>query len=331
MYEMLKKLNGVVSPTGQEEAGSKVVAEMIAPFVDEVRIDPIGNVIAHKKGNGKRVMFAAHIDCVGLMVTYIEDGGFIRFAPLGGPRPDTMNGARVQFFDGTIGIVCKDDAFTGSVTYDKLFIDIGAKDGDEVKQKLRIGDYATFDSPLYQLGQSRLVGPYMDDRLGIVTLIKAVSELKNCPNDLWFAFTVLEEVSSAGAKTAATQIDAEYGVAVDVIFCSDVPDAKKDGPRDIQLGKGPAIKYMDRLTISSPKVNRLLEAAAERKGIALQREAHNIGGSDSQEMQRALGGMYATTLSIPLRYMHTPAEMCEISDLEDTAAMLREFMETEIK
>ena len=249
MKNLIKDLVESYGPTGFETEVTNKIRTYIADKVDECYVDALGNLIARKKGSGKKVMFSAHADEIGVIVTYIDDDGFLRFSNVGGLNLLTLLGGRVRFANGVIGVIGKEKGELKDLTLDKLFIDIGAATKDEAQKKVSIGDFAVFHREFADLGQ-RLVAKSMDDRIGCAVLVEAIRRLDHSDHDLYFVFSAQEEVGLRGARTAAYSIDPDLGIAIDVTRTGDTPEAPR---MDVSLGKGAAIKVKDSSVIAHPK------------------------------------------------------------------------------
>jgi len=324
MKELIKKLTGVYGPSGSEEKVVEAIKAEIAPFVDEIEVDKMGSLIAVKKGGGARVMLAAHIDEIGLIITHIDKEGFLRFSSVGGVSANRLSGIRVEFKDGLVGAIGAEK--TGN-TMDKMYIDIGAKSKDEAESKVSIGDFAVFRQDCVDLGD-RVIAKAMDDRIGCVVLIEAAKRLKDSPNDVYFVFTVQEEVGCRGAGTAAYAIDPALGIAFDVTRTGDTPESIT---MDVSLGKGPAIKVKDSGVIANPKVRDFLVKVAKEKEMPYQLEVLEAGGTDAGPIQRSRGGVPSGVISIPSRYVHSPSEMIDIGDVEGCVNLLTALLEKDIR
>ena len=203
LIEILQALNACHGPSGSEGAVAGVLRTLAAPYVDSCTTDALGNLICHKKGSGPKVLFAAHMDSIGLMVTYIDEKGFLRFGPVGGLSAHEVLGTPVRFANGTRGVV----ALEGKVEpkdmkLEHLYLDIGARNEAEAKAMVQVGDIAVYDTHAFCSG-GRIFSPYLDDRIACAVLLMAMERLKNTENDLYFVFTVQEEVGLRGARTAA--------------------------------------------------------------------------------------------------------------------------------
>ncbi|MCL4425399.1 MAG: M42 family metallopeptidase [Firmicutes bacterium] len=328
MKELIKKLVETHGPSGSEESIQAVIRQEIKGFVDEVRVDALGNLIAIKKGRGgKKVMLAAHMDEIGLMVTHIDDKGFLRFAQIGGVSPFILLGQRVVFANGIVGVIGSekiDDI--KDLRMEKLFIDIGAIDRPSAEAKVKVGDSAGYWRPLDDLG-NRLVAKSMDDRIGCGTLIEAARRLKNTDHEVYFVFTVQEEVGTRGARTAAFGLSPDLGIAVDVTRTGDTP---KSITMEVALGKGAAIKVKDSGIIGHPGVKKMLVETARQAGIPYQMEVLEQGGTDAGPIQLTREGIPAGVISIPTRYIHSPSEMVDLGDVEAAVNLLVKVLESEL-
>ena len=327
VLELQKKLVAAACPSGSEyKAIAPTLAELAGPFVDEVYTDAMGNVICHKKGSGKKIMLCAHMDAIGLMVTSVSDDGAVWFTNVGGLRPVQMLGARVRFENGASGIVrLREEGKnlglrTGQLSLTQLYIDLGAVTGEQAKAMVQVGDVAVFDGEPCAVGGGNVMGPYADDLIGCVVLLLAMEQSKESPNDVYYVFSVQEEVGCRGSKTAAFAIAPDLGVAVDVTGTGDVPTGKV--PMEVKLGAGPTIKIKDGSVLSDHGLNALLWKVAEQAGISCQREVLLAGGTDTSSIQMAGSGAAATCVSIPTRHIHSPAETFNCGDVEQAGKLL---------
>ena len=225
MIDILKTfthLQSVARPSGFESPCAQAIAELAGPYCDEVKIDTLGNVICHKKGPGKRLMMAAHMDVIGLIITHIDKKGFLRFGALGGFVPYRLIGARMKLENGMGGSVwCDEKAMEEKkledITLNDLYLDIGAESEESARKMVQVGDVAMYEGEVQQLGQM-VLSPYCDDLIACAALLSAMSQVEKSENDLYFVFTVQEEVGLRGAATAAYAIDPDFGVCMDVTF-----------------------------------------------------------------------------------------------------------------
>ena len=316
MKQTAKKFTQAYGPSGNEEQIRNIIAKEIKPYVDRVYTDNLGSLIAHKKGPGKKLLFAAHMDEIGVIVNHIDDKGFLRFSPVGGVYPIISLGQRVQFKDGLVGVVGVEfkDVPRGQVPpLSKMFIDIGAKNKKQAEKMISIGDMACFTHEFIELSPDRWVSKAMDDRISCVTLTEAAKKLKKSPNDVYFVFTVQEEVGLRGSKTSTYSVNPDLGIAVDVTGTGDTP---KGYTMAVELGKGPALKMMDYSIVVTEGVKSFMKKAATKAKISVQPEILQFGGTDAGAMQVTRGGIPAGCISIPTRYIHSPGEMIDRNDLE---------------
>jgi len=287
---------------------------MIQSRVDEISTDVMGNLIAVKRGSspeGKKIMFSAHADEIGIVVTHIDDNGFLRFTNVGGLSVETLIGNRVRFESGLIGVIYREKGELKDLALDKLYIDIGAESKEDAESKVRIGEFAIIHREFTDLG-NRMTAKSMDDRIGCAILVQAIMELGDSPHTLFFVFSSQEEVGLRGARTSAYTINPDLGIALDVTLTGDVPE----GPRmAVALGKGAAIKVKDSSMITHPKVKSFLAKLAAEGGIPHQFEVLERGGTDAGAIHLTRDGILAGTISIPCRYVHTASEMVDMRDV----------------
>lgn len=322
--DLLKKLLETFGPSGNEEAIRDVIKEEIKGYVDEIKVDALGNLIGIKKGKGKKIMVAGHMDEIGIMVTNIDENGFIRFTSVGGVSPFTELYQRVMFADGTLGVVGMeklDDM--KDLTLSKMFIDIGAGSKEEALKKMNVGDVACFYGPFVQ-NDDYIMSKALDDRIGCYIAIEALKALKNCPNEVYFVFTVQEEVGLRGARTSAYGIDPDMGIAIDVTSTGDTPKCK---PMDMKMGSGAAIKVKDNSVLAHPEVKKLMIETAKENNIPYQLEVLEAGGTDSGAIHITRSGVPSGVISVPCRYVHSPSEMVSVKDVESAIELLCKVLE----
>jgi endoglucanase len=327
--QLIKRLCETYGPAGHEDRVRSLIKTTIKGLVDSMHVDSMGNLVAHLAGKGDRIMVCAHMDEIGLIVTYIDRRGFLRFAPLGGVYPNRLVATRVEFENGTIGVVHQETRNTADqpLKFEKLFIDIGCDDQKSARQKVRIGDLAAFQRSLQVIGP-RLVAKAMDDRIGCYVLIEALRRVARQKksqrrHDLYFVFTVQEEVGLRGAMTSAYGIAPDYGLSVDVTGTGDTPEADK---MEVRLGQGTAIKVRDRMMISHPMIRNGLESLCRRQRIPYQLEVLEWGTTDAAVMQISREGVPSGTISVPARYVHSLSEMVDVGDVEASIRLLTAFL-----
>ena len=335
MIDLIKELTESYGPSGREEEVQKVVLKHLEGHIDGHRFDPLGNLLVWKKGKSdKKVLLDAHIDEIGLVVTNIDDKGFLRIEPVGGVSPYTYVGHRVRFPKAT-GVVYYEGETPeeqkknlSNLTFDHLFVDIGACDRKEAESIVPIGTFGVYDSYFYENGKY-LVSKSMDDRIGCAVLVEVFKNLKDPRHTVIGSFSVQEEIGLVGASVAAYDFSPLLCVAVDVTDSADYPKGLKR--HAMALGKGPAIKIKDRASISHRKVVELLEQAAQKAGVPYQKEVLTFGGTNAAVLQRTKEGIPSATLSIPTRYVHSPSETVSLYDVEGAVKLLVSFIDLELE
>ena len=336
----LYSLFNTPSPCGCEQPIQRVVRDYVQEFADEVRIDVHGNLIAVKNPNGRvKVMLAGHCDQIGLMIHYIDDNGFLYCKQVGGIDPTVVPGSVLTVYtesgpiNGIIGYkpvhLIKNEDRGKKVELKQLWIDIGAKNGEEAKKIVSIGDIATYRLGITELANGRIATPACDDKAGVFVVMQAlklfgefIKPLGGHDVALYAVSTVQEEVGLRGARTACFGINPAVGIAVDVTHASDYPgvEAKEIGVAN--LGSGPVISRGPNI---NPVVEKLLMATAKEKEIVYQIEAApGATGTDANAMQITQSGVAAALVSIPNRYMHTQVETIDPTDLESAAKLIAE-------
>lgn len=329
ILEITQALNACHGPSGNEGQVAAAIRTLAAPYVDEITTDALGNLICHKEGAGPRVMFAAHMDSIGFIITHIDEHGYLRFGQVGGLSAHDLPGTPVRFRNGTRGVV----AVQGKVEpkdwkLDHLYIDIGAKDQADAKTMVQVGDTAIFDTTPFVSGR-KIFSPYLDDRIACAILLSAMERIKHAGNDLYFVFTVQEEVGLRGARTAAYGIAPDYGIAVDVTDSDDIPDAPHECSS--AAGKGAAIKVMDSSVICHPAVVKTLEDLAQARNIPYQRDILRFGGTDAGAIHQSRSGVYTGGISVATRYVHTPMEVADLDDIEACVALTAAFAQAKLE
>jgi putative aminopeptidase FrvX len=325
MRELIRKLVETYSPSGVEEQIRAVIHAEVEPLADELRVDPLGSLVVRKQGSGdgQCIVLDAHMDEIGVMVTYVDEKGFVRFTRIGGVSPLTCVGARVAFADGTVGVIGIEEKRenTGKIPkLEQLYIDVGATSRDDCP--VQIGDAAVFVRPFVAQG-TRLIAKAMDDRIGCAVLIETLRRLDHTPHDVHFVFSVQEETTLSGARTSAYGIDPDLAIAVDVTGTGDKPESR---PMAVGLGQGPAVKVQDSGMIAHPAVRDLLVQRAKEADIPYQLEVLERGTTDAAAMQLVRAGVPSGCLSIPCRYIHTPSEMVDERDVENSVRLLLEVL-----
>lgn len=333
----LKQLLETPSPTGYEVPVADVVRERLSGTADEIRTDVMGSVHALLKGNadGPSLMLAAHMDEIGLMVTYISDDGYLSVAAIGGVDAAILPGLRVHVHTdgGTLrGVVgrkpihlIKADERKNVTPIDQLVIDLGMP-GKKVKELVRIGDAITFGVGYERFGKHMAVSRAFDDKVGVWVAVRVLEKLAKAgraAGDFIATATVQEEIGTRGATTSAYGVNPDVAIAFDVTHATDYPGIDKTKHGDFVCGGGPVIARGPNI---NPLVYERLVAAAEKEGIPYQIEAEpSVTGTDARAIQVARGGIPCGLVSVPLRYMHTPTEVVCLKDLQATVDLLVRF------
>lgn len=338
--KFLEALLAQPSPSGFEGPAREVLRRELKGIADTVEGDVHGNTwgVLNKKGKGPTVMLAGHCDEIGLMVTYINDQGYIAFAAVGGINVPLLQGSRVNIhtqkgdIPGVIAVkpihlMTAEERSKSKSKISDLWIDIGAKNKKDAEKVVRIGDVATIDVGFTPLRNGLAAARGFDDRIGAFVAVETLRLLKNKRFSavVYGVATVQEEIGLRGAHTSAYGINPDVGIAIDVGFASDCPDVNKKMVGDIALGKGP---ILHRGANINPVLEERLEKAARKGKIAVQWQAEpRATGTDANAIQLTRGGKAAALVSIPNRYMHSPAEVVCLRDVENTAKLLASFIQ----
>lgn len=320
--ELLEKLCKAFGPSGCETEISAVIEDEMRPFADEIYSDNMGNLICHKKGSGKRIMYAAHMDEIGLMVTFIEETGYLRCAQIGYLPPHYSINRFVKFENGTVGVVAYEKEHEANLRQEKVFIDIGAKSRCDAEKKVSVGDCCSVISHFAIMGD-KVASKTLDNRVSCYALIRAAKEMKS-DNDVYYVFTTQEEVGLRGAGPAAFKIEPDIAICIDVTMNGDTPEC---GKNSLKLGGGTAIKVMDHSVITGLEVRNKLISLAKEKDINYQMEVITGGGTDAGAIHTVKGGVLTGAISIPMRYIHSSTETADINDIENTVKLIKAFGE----
>lgn len=325
-FELISKLTAVFGPSGREDAVAEVISRLADPYANEISTDTLGNLIVHKKGTGPKLMLCAHMDSIGLVVTYMEEDGTLRFGKIGGVSAKEIRNAPVRFENGVTGAVkVHGKADEDKLTLDDLYLDIGAESRAEAQSMVRLGDTAVYATVTEKAG-NRIISPCLDNRVSCAILLKVLERLTTSEYDLYLVFSVQEELGLRGAKTAAYAIDPDLAVAVDVTGAYDYPGAPKAG--SAVLGGGAAIKVMDSSVICHPDLVERLADLARQRGIKAQMDVLTRGGTDAGAIHQSRRGVMTGGVSIPCRYTHTPTSMVDLRDVEACVDTLVALIET---
>lgn len=333
----LKELSEARGVSGHEDEVRSFIYSKIRDFADECRVDALGNLIVLRKARATsakpapaRVMLAAHMDEIGLMITDIAKNGTLKFLPIGGIDPRLMLAKKVLVGDkkvpGVIGVTpihkLEKRDMEQVLKHEQLSIEIGATSDSEAGKLTHVGDYATFDTAYEELG-GIAKGKAFDDRAGCAVLMELLKE--DFPFDLYAVFTVQEEVGLRGAQVAAYAVEPDCAIALEGTIADDLPK-KKDVSPTSQLGKGPVVSMMDHSFIAHPGMLRHLVSVAEAKGIPYQFKQPGIGGTDAGAIHLTRAGVPSLAVAVPCRYIHSPVSLLNLKDFDHTVALVRETL-----
>lgn len=339
-FTFFKEFVEAPSPSGFEQPAQRVWRRELEGVADEIRTDVMGNAIARIDGAGEnlpKVMLAGHCDEIGFMVKYIDDNGFLWFAPIGGVDAHLVPGQRVTIHaaggavTGVIGkkpihLMEQKDRET-VLKFKSMFIDIGCSSREEAQKLVAVGDPATFAVGLERLQGDRVASRAFDDKMGAFIVAQVLKELRRrgpAPVQLFGVSTVQEEIGLRGGTTSAYGVNPDIGLVVEVGHASDVPEVDKKEIGENKLGGGPAIARGANI---NPVLFDLLVRTAREEEIPYQvSAAPRATGTDANVMQLSRGGVATALVSVPLRYMHTPVEVLSLTDLENTVRLLAGVM-----
>lgn len=342
--ELIKELSLAFGPTGCEEAVAALIKNKISALADSVKLDRMGNLIARMTfGNGsKKLMISAHMDEVGFMVTHICDDGYLRFDTVGGISGSVIAGRRVTLLgkEGTVnGLIASKAIHHKSkeerekvLSAEKLYIDIGASSKEEAEKYVEIGTFATFDSEFVLFGTNErfVKSKALDDRMGCAAMIEVIESLaQSRPNvdlDVYFCFTVREEIGLSCALTAANSISPDLALVLETTAVGDIADASP-AARVADVGNGGVLSLMDRSTIYDRAFVDLLLKIADQNEIKAQIKRYVSGGNDAGSIHKTGVGVRTAALSVPTRYLHSPACVASLDDYE----ALRDLCEAAVR
>lgn len=331
---ILRELSEAYGVSGNEDDVRSILHDAVREHVDEVRVDALGNLLTVKRGTGEdpmRVMLAAHMDEIGLMVVGHDDKGMLKVRAVGGIDDRLLPGLVLSVgpdrVPGVIGIkpihLVESDEMKKVSKLDELAVDVGAKSQDEAKEIAPLGTYATFATQYRELGGT-VTGKAFDDRAGCAVLVELLRG-DRFAFDLHAVFTVQEEVGLRGARVAAFAVDPDCAFALEGTIADDIPKEKEGSPTT-RLGGGPAITVMDRSFIADRRLVRLLTSTAEDLDIPHQFKQPGIGGTDAGVIHLAREGVPSATVAVPSRYIHSPVALLSLEDFNNTVRLMRESL-----
>ena len=333
LVEALEKLSNANGVTGREGEVRDLMKEYLKPYVDEVREDRLGNLIAFKKGNkdAPTVMLAAHMDEVGLMIKNIKKKGFLQFAKVGGIDDRVLLAQKVIVhtdkgpLTGVIGSkpphIQTEEEQKKVIDADRLFIDVGAKDKNEAeKMGVQVGDVVSFDTKFVQIGENVVLGKALDDRVGCVMMVETLRRLQKVDCNVYAVGTIQEEVGLRGATIAAFQVAPDVCIVLESTVAGDMPGVE-EGKAPAKMGEGPVVTVADAGLIAHPKVLRLLIDSAKENKIPYQLETGIRGSTDAARISLSREGVPSGVISVATRYIHSPAAILNLDDVEKTVKL----------
>lgn len=328
---MLKDLCLLNGTSGDEDLVRDYIINEIKDYC-EFKVDDLGSIIVFKKGEktpNKKVMFAAHMDEVGFIITYITDDGYLKFSPVGGVDPRVVIDRVVKINDikGVIGAkavhLLTADEKKSAPSFDDLFIDIGATDKTEALKYVSLGDYAYLDSDYIEFGNGFIKSKALDDRIGCALLIELIkSELEY---DTYFCFNVQEEVGLRGSTCTSYQVQSDVSVILESTTAADLCDVSGE-KRCCVLGDGPVVSFMDGRTVYDKKLFDLAFEVAKENNIKIQTKTAIAGGNDAGAIQTSGKGSRVMAVSLPCRYIHSASSVVKNSDIEETRKLLKAIL-----
>jgi len=343
-FDLLERLTGVPGVPGREERVADLIHSTLPPETCNCSLDNLGNLVAHMPGKGKRVMLAAHMDEVSLIIQRILPNGFLKVERMGGTSLRALPGSRLSLWtskgciSASAGVLPQHLDTNEPIDFSKIYIDIGSSSDQETRaMNVAPGDVLTWDSPLRSIGSTLISGKALDDRLGCYILIQLAKLLQpqELKCDLYLAFTVQEETMLMGGVTAANSVLPEIIIGVDGTLAFDTPDLE-GSQCDLRLGKGPAFKWMDAIRgklaafVPNQKLAHHVRETAQRNNIPLQEEIVTGMSTAISPMLYAAKGAAAIALSVPLRYHHTPIETADLRDVENIILLLKTLLANEL-
>lgn len=330
---LLERLSNATGPSGYEGDVRKIIKEAVKEYVDEIKVDNMGNIIVHKKGKGKKVVVDAHMDEVGFIITGYNNDGTLKFYSLGGIAANLLPSKVVLIGEdkipGVIGFkpihLQSSEERNKSVSYEDCCIDIGSNSKEETKRIIALGEFAIFDTEFSEFGEGLYKGKAFDDRMGCAVLIEALKENYDC--DLYGTFNVQEETGMRGAFVSAFNVKADIGIVLEGTTCADMPSIPKH-IRTTEVGKGPAISIMDSTSIFSQDIAKEIISIADKNNIPYQFRRGLAGGNDAYAIHASGEGAKVATISVPCRYIHSSVSVANKSDFENTVKLLIEYLKT---
>lgn len=336
MLDLIRDLSMLDGTSGREDKVREYIIEKIRPLGGDAdyTVDALGNLTVFRKGAApakKKVMLDAHMDEVGVIATFITDDGLIRFTTVGGINAGVMLGRRFRFESGVIGVTGvkpihlldkeEESVLPGE---DDRYIDIGCRTREETLKYVSPGDTAVFVSEFRELGDGRIKGKALDDRIGCAVMLDMI--LKGVPCDAYFNFSVQEEIGIRGAGTAAYAVRPDYAIVLESTTAADLPDTPEQ-KRVCSLGRGAAVSFMDKRTIYNRELFKVVFSIANNNKIPVQTKSVVAGGNNAGSIHTAAAGVKVITLNVPCRYIHSPSGVCDVNDVTAVRQLAEKCLE----
>lgn len=321
--ELLQKLTAVTAVSGNENLIFDVIETEIKDYVDELYTDNLGNIIAHKKGDGKKLAYISHVDEVGIIANYVDEKGFVRFSCVGDINLNALVYNRVKFENGVVGLICDDRGENSNqkLTAKNAYIDIGADSKSEAMSMISPGDTAALMADFYNVN-GKITSKSLDNRVGVYALIEAVKKIDYNSFDLYFVFSAQNELGMRGAKAAVYDIDPHIAISIDATPAGDIAEGSDSC---VSLGGGTVIKIMDGSIITHKGLRNSIVRIAQDNNVKIQYEINPSQTSDAGAVQNVGAGTATAAISIPVRYIHTPCELVKVDDIDSCIRLVCEI------
>lgn len=338
LIKHLEELCLLCGTSGNENAIRDYIYKKAQPYADNITVDPLGSLIVekHEKNTpAKKLMISAHMDEVGMIVTYINDDGTMQIAPVGGVDADVVIGRPVIAGDNINGVIgakpihlLDSEQRKKLPKFSELYLDIGAKNKEDAERLIELGTYIHFLPSFTKMGSSKIRSKAIDDRVGCAIMLELLKE--ELPYDVTFAFLVQEEVGLRGARAAAYSVNPDIAIVLEATTASDISGAEGDA-KVCSLGNGPVVSFMDRSTIYDRELYKLAFSVAEKLHIPCQTKTRIAGGNDSGAIHTSRGGVRTIAISAPCRYLHSPSCVADINDIENCLKLTRAMIEKAVQ
>lgn len=332
--DLLKRLMELPGPSGDEWRVRELIKKEIIPYIDEIYTDKFGNLIAHKKGKGAKVMLVAHMDEIGLMVKSVDNFG-ISCSEVGGFEAVSLLGevveveAKGKFITGIVTTkeMVNDERIKKAIKMEELIIDTGFSKEEMLKLGVEIGSYIHLHPRVVSLRNGKLIaGKALDDRIGCFALIELAKRLKKKDSDIYYVFTVQEEIGLYGGETSVYSIEPDWAIAVDTTSTNDFGDQITR-----KIGGGPCLTIKDADMITNRCVNAWLKEVARKNKIPLQLDISDFGTTDALTISVAKGGIPCTVLGVAIRNIHTTVGVASLHDIQYLIQLLEELLKEPAK